>query len=102
VLPVQGRTVGRGRSALATGVLLLVASLVLLVPPPPGPLDARSLSSSPASPPVDLLAQGPGAAAAVAAVGGRPPAALPIVDGLLARVPGAGRPRCHGAEASGR
>ena len=89
--PVRGRTAGRGRPALATGVLLLVASLVLLVPPPAGPLDARSLSSSPASrPPVDLLVQGPGAAAAVAAAGGRPLAALPIVDGLLARVPGSG------------
>jgi serine protease AprX len=91
VQPVQGRTAGRGRPALATGVLLLVASLVLLVPPPAGPLDARSLSPSPASrPPVDLLVQGPGAAAAVAAAGGRPLAALPIVDGLLARVPGGG------------
>jgi serine protease AprX len=91
VQPVQGRTAGRGRPALATGVLLLVASLVLLVPPPAGPLDARSLSSSPAlRPPVDLLVQGPGAAAAVAAAGGRPLAVLPIVGGLLARVPGGG------------
>src|SRR5215208_4111189 len=81
VQPVPGRTAGRGRPALATGVLLLVASLVLLVPSARGPLDARSLSSSSASrSPVDLLVQGPGAAAAVAA--------LPIVDGLLARVPG--------------
>ena len=34
--PDPGRTAGRGRPALATGVVLLVASLVLLVPPPPG------------------------------------------------------------------
>jgi serine protease AprX len=102
VQPVPGRTAGRGRPALATGVVLLVASLVLLVPPPAGPLDARSLSSSPSRPPVDLLVQGPRAAAAVAAAGGRPLAALPIVDGLLARVPGngtAGLPRRPGVRA---
>jgi serine protease AprX len=89
VQPVRGRTAGGGRPALVSGVLLLVASLVLLVPPLPGPLDVRSISSSSFRPPVEVLVQGPGAAAAVAAVGGRPLAALPIVDGLLARVPGA-------------
>jgi serine protease AprX len=93
VQPVRGRTAGGGRPALVTGVLLLVASLALLVPPPPGPLDARSISSSSSRPPVDVLVQGPGAAAAVATVGGRPLAALPIVDGLLARVPAHQGPR---------
>ena len=87
--PVPGRTAGGGRPALATGVFLLVASLVLLVAPPVPP-DARSIPSSPSSPPLlDLLVQGRGAAAAVAAAGGRSLAALPIVDGLLARVPAA-------------
>ena len=89
VQPVPGRTAGRGRPALATGVFLLVASLVLLVAPP-APPDARSIPSSPSSAPLlDLLVQGRGAAAAVAAAGGRSLAALPIVDGLLARVPAA-------------
>jgi serine protease AprX len=87
VQPVRGRTAGGGRPALVTGILLLVASLALLVPPLPGPLDVRSLPSSSSASPVDVLVQGPGAAAAVAAVGGRPLAALPIVDGLLARLP---------------
>jgi len=36
---------------------------------------------------VDVLVQGEGAAAALVAVGGRPLAALPIVDGLLGRIP---------------
>jgi serine protease AprX len=36
---------------------------------------------------LDVLVQGEGAAAALAAVGGRPLATLPIVDGLLGRVP---------------
>jgi serine protease AprX len=89
VQPVPGRTAGGGRPALATGVFLLVASLVLLVAPP-APPDARSVPSSPSSAPLlDLLVQGRGAAAAVAAAGGRSLAALPIVDGLLARVPAA-------------
>jgi serine protease AprX len=89
VQPVPGRTAGGGRPALATGVFLLVASLVLLVAPP-APPDARSIPSSPSSAPLlDLLVQGRGAAAAVAAAGGRSLAALPIVDGLLARVPAA-------------
>jgi hypothetical protein len=39
-----------------------------------------------------MLVQGRGAAGAVAAVGGRSLAALPIVDGLLARVPGGKAP----------
>ena len=70
-------------------MFLLVASLVLLVAPP-APPDARSIPSSPSSAPLlDLLVQGRGAAAAVAAAGGRSLAALPIVDGLLARVPAA-------------
>jgi serine protease AprX len=69
-------------------VFLLVASLVLLVSPLSASLDARSIS--PPSPSVvDLLVQGGGAAAAVAAAGGRSLAVLPIVDGLLARVPAA-------------
>ena len=82
VQPAQGRTAGSGRPALVTGVFLLVLSLALLVPPPASP-------STPSSPfrLVDVLVQGRGAAAAVAAAGGRPLAALPIVDGLLARVP---------------
>jgi hypothetical protein len=92
VQPVRGRTAGGGRPAPVAGVLLLVALLALLVPPLPGPLDARSISSS-CSPPVDVLVQGPGAAAAVVAVGARPLAALPIVDGLLARVPAHQGPR---------
>jgi serine protease AprX len=102
VQPVRGRTAGGGRPALVTGVLLLVASLALLVPPLSGRPDARSLSSSSFRPPVDVLVQGPGAAAAVAAAGGRPLAALPIVDGLLARVPaseGPGLPRRPGVRA---
>jgi serine protease AprX len=65
-------------------VFLLVSSLALLVPPPASPNSPSSFSSSRL---VDVLVQGDGAAAAVAAVGGRALAALPIVDGLLARVP---------------
>jgi serine protease AprX len=72
-------------------VFLLVASLVLLVSPPTWP-DAPSFSTSSSRPLVELLVQGPGAAA-VAAVGGRSLAALPIVDGLLAQVPAAEAPR---------
>jgi serine protease AprX len=87
VLPVRGRTAGSGRPALATGVFLLVASLVLLVTPP-AQLDARSVSTRASVASFhDVLVQGAGAAAAVAATGGRSLAALPIVDGLLARVP---------------
>jgi hypothetical protein len=81
VQPVQGRTAGRGRPALVTGVFLLVFSLALLVPPPDSP-DSPSTPSP--SRLVDLLVQCRGAAAAVAAAGGRSLALLPIVDGLLA------------------
>jgi hypothetical protein len=70
-------------------VFLLVASLVLLVSPLSTPLDPRSISP-PSLSVVDVLVQGGGAAAAVAAAGGRSLAVLPIVDGLLARVPAAG------------
>jgi serine protease AprX len=88
VLPVRARTAGGGRPALATGVFLLVLSLALLVSPPAPPDDpSRSTSSSPRL--VDVLVQGDGAAAAVAAAAGRSLAALPIVGGLLARVPAA-------------
>jgi serine protease AprX len=86
VQPVRVRTAGRGRPALVTGVFLLVASLVLLVSPLPTPLDARSTSPTSRSF-ADVLVQGDGVADAVAAVGGRSLAALPIVGGLLARVP---------------
>ena len=71
---------------------MLVASLALLAPPPVTP-DLSSLSLPSALPLVDVLVQGAGAAAAVAAVGGASLAALPIVDGLLARVPAAGADR---------
>ena len=83
VQPVPGRTDGRGRPALATGVFLLVASLVLLAAPP-APPGARSIPSSPSSAPLlDLLVQGRGGRRRR-----RPlPSRLPIVDGLLARVP---------------
>ena len=84
VQPAQGRTAGRGRPALVTGVFLLVLSLALLVPPPASPDSPPTASPSRL---VDVLVQGRGAAAAVAAAGGRSLAALPIVDGLLARVP---------------
>jgi len=86
VQPVRGRTAGRGRPALVTGVFLLVASLALLVSPLPIPPDARSTSPTSRSF-ADVLVQGDGVADAVAAVGGRSLAALPIVGGLLARVP---------------
>jgi serine protease AprX len=86
VQPVRVRTAGRGRPALVTGVFLLVASLVLLVSPLPVTPDARSNSPTSRSF-ADVLVQGDGVAAAVAAAGGRSLAALPIVDGLLARVP---------------
>ncbi len=66
-------------------MFLLVASL-LLVSPPSAPSGARSTSPTP-RPFADVLVQGDGAAAAVAAAGGRLLAALPIVGGLLARVP---------------
>jgi serine protease AprX len=69
-------------------VFLVLASFALPVPPPAVP-GTRSVSSFTSLPPVDLLVQGPGATAAVAAAGGRSLAALPIVDGLLARVPAA-------------
>ena len=84
--PVRVRTAGRGRPALVTGVFLLVASLVLLVSPLPTSPDARSTSPTSRSF-ADVLVQGDGVAAAVAAAGGRSLAALPIVGGLLARVP---------------
>ncbi|HEV3012259.1 MAG TPA: hypothetical protein VG499_03215, partial [Actinomycetota bacterium] len=67
-------------------MFLLVASLVLLVSPPSAPTGARSTSPTPRSF-ADVLVQGDAAAAAVTAAGGRPLAALPIVGGLLARVP---------------
>jgi hypothetical protein len=81
--PVRGRGVGSGRPALVAGVLLLVASLALLAPPPVTP-DLPSLSFPSSLPLVDVLVQGGGAAAAVAAVGGTSLAVLPIVDGLVA------------------
>src|SRR6185295_3124344 len=87
VQPVRVRTAGRGRPALVTGVFLLVASLVLLVSPLPTSPDARSTSPTSRSF-ADVLVQGDGVAAAVAAAGGRSLAAQPIVGGLLARVPG--------------
>jgi len=90
VQPVRVRTAGKRRPALATGCFLLLASLALPVPPPPGPPDAPSTSSRSI---IDVLVQGRGVAAAVAAAGGRPLASLPIVDGLLARVPAAGAAR---------
>jgi serine protease AprX len=86
VQPVRVRTAGRGRPALVTGVFLLVASLALLVSPLPIPPDARSTSPTSRSF-ADVLVQGDAVADAVAAVGGRSLAALPIVGGLLARVP---------------
>jgi serine protease AprX len=86
VQPVRVRTAGRGRPALVTGVFLLVASLALLVSPLPIPPDARSTSPTSRSF-ADVLVQGDGVADAVAAVDGRSLAALPIVGGLLARVP---------------
>jgi hypothetical protein len=64
-------------------VFLLVSSLALLVPPPASPDSPSTVSPSRS---LDVLVQGRGAAAAVAAAGGRSLAALPIVDGLLARV----------------
>jgi serine protease AprX len=85
VQPVRVRTAGGGRPALVTGVFLLVASL-LLVTPPSAPTGPRSTSPTPRSF-ADVLVQGDGAAAAVTAAGGRPLAALPIVGGLLARIP---------------
>ncbi|HET9560367.1 MAG TPA: hypothetical protein VFS70_24770, partial [Actinomycetota bacterium] len=66
-------------------MFLLVASLVLLVSPLSTSLDAPSISP-PSLSVVDVLVQG-GGAAAVAAAGGRSLAVLPIIDGLLARVP---------------
>jgi serine protease AprX len=93
VQPAQGRTAGRGRPALVTGVFLLVSSLALLVPPPASPDSPSTFSPSRL---VDVLVQGRGAAAAVAAAGGRSLAALPIVDGLLARVPADQAPKLVG------
>ena len=98
--PVRVRTAGRGRPALVTGVFLLVASLVLLVSPLPIPPDARSTSPTSRSF-ADVLVQGDGVAAAVAAVGGRSLAALPIVGGLLARVPDDRAGSCPPTPASG-
>jgi serine protease AprX len=59
---------------MAAGFFLLA----VLHPLPTAPPGAATL---------DVLVQGEGAAAALAAAGGRPLAALPIVDGLLGRVP---------------
>ena len=98
--PVRVRTAGGGRPALATGVFLLVASLVLLVAPPV-PSGARSISPTSRSL-VDVLVQGDGAAAAVAAVGGRSLAAVPIVGGLLARIPATRAVELSDDPASGR
>jgi serine protease AprX len=65
---------------MAAGFLLLAVLQPLSLPPPPRLLaDAVAL--------VDVLVQGEGAAAAVAAAGGRPLVALPIVDGVVGRVP---------------
>jgi hypothetical protein len=66
--------------------VFLVASLVLLVSPLPARPDARSTSPTSRSF-ADVLVQGDGVADAMAAVGGRSLAALPIVGGLLARIP---------------
>jgi serine protease AprX len=62
---------------MAAGFFLL-AVLHPLPTASPGQTDPSAL---------DVLVQGEGAAAALAAVGGRPLAALPIVDGLLGRIP---------------
>jgi hypothetical protein len=65
---------------MAAGFLLLAVLHPLSLPPPPRLLaDAVAL--------VDVLVQGEGATAAVAAAGGRPLVALPIVDGVVGRVP---------------
>jgi hypothetical protein len=97
VQPVRGRAAGSGRPALVAGVLLLVASLALLAPPPVTP-DLPSLSLPSSLPLVDVLVQGGG----VAAVGGSSLAALPIVDGLLARVRRPWRTNSRAVPASGR
>jgi serine protease AprX len=60
---------------MAAGFFLLAVLHPLPTAPPD---DAATL---------DVLVQGEGAAAALAAVGGRPLAALPVVDGLLGRIP---------------
>jgi serine protease AprX len=62
---------------MAAGFFLL-AVLHPLPTAPPGQAD---------SPTLDVLVQGEGAAAALVAVGGRPLTTLPIVDGLLGRIP---------------
>jgi serine protease AprX len=62
---------------MAAGFFLL-AVLHPLPTASPGQTDPSAL---------DVLVQGEGAAAALAAVGGQPLAALPIVDGLLGRIP---------------
>jgi len=65
---------------MAAGFLLLAVLHPLSLPPPPRLLaDAVAL--------VDVLVQGEGAAAAVAAAGGRPQVARPNVDGVVGRVP---------------
>jgi serine protease AprX len=74
---------------MAAGFLLLAVLHPLSLPPPPRLLaDAVAL--------VDVLVQGEGAAAAVAAAGGRPLVALPIVDGGS----GASRPGRSGGSAA--
>ena len=76
--PARARAVGRRRPAMAAGFFLL-AVLHPLPTASPGQAGGAAL--------VDVLVQGEGAAAALVAVGGRPLAALPIVDGLLGRIP---------------
>jgi serine protease AprX len=78
VQPTGARAAAGRRPALAAGCLLLAALLT------PG-------AELPGAGGVwlDVLVQGRGAAAALAAVGGRPLAGLPIVDGVLGRVPAA-------------
>jgi serine protease AprX len=78
VQPTGARAAAGRRPALAAGCLLLAA---LLTP-------AAELPGA-GGVWLDVLVQGRGAAAALAAVGGRPLAGLPIVDGVLGRVPAA-------------
>jgi serine protease AprX len=77
VQPAWARTATGRCPALAAGCLLLAA---LLTP-------AAGLPGRGGAVWLDVLVQGRGAAAALAAAGGRPLAGLPIVDGVLGRVP---------------
>jgi serine protease AprX len=73
---------------MAAGFFLLAVLHPLSIPPPPPDLAATRLAEPEAAVAlVDVLVQGEGAAAAVAAAGGRPLVALPIVDGVVGRVP---------------